>query len=60
LVLPIGGGKTFTAQRFLTTLPLSQGHKVIWLAHTYHLLNQAQATHRATSVAGVKPVRVRP
>ncbi|TSA79971.1 DEAD/DEAH box helicase [Deinococcus detaillensis] len=41
LVLPTGGGKTFTAQRFLTTLPLSQGHKVIWLAHTHHLLDQA-------------------
>lgn len=41
LVLPTGGGKTFTAQRFLTTLPLSQGQKVIWLAHTHHLLDQA-------------------
>jgi superfamily II DNA or RNA helicase len=43
LVLPTGGGKTFTATRFLTTGPLSQGHKVIWLAHTHHLLDQAFA-----------------
>ena len=41
LVLPTGGGKTFTALRFLTTLPLTQGQKVIWLAHTHHLLDQA-------------------
>lgn len=41
LVLPTGGGKTFTATRFLTQGPLSQGHKVIWLAHTHHLLDQA-------------------
>lgn len=43
LVLPTGGGKTFTATRFLTTGPLSKGHKVIWLAHTHHLLDQAFA-----------------
>lgn len=41
LVLPTGGGKTFTATRFLTEGPLSQGHKVLWLAHTHHLLDQA-------------------
>ena len=41
LVLPTGSGKTFTAQRFLTTLPLSQGQKVVWLAHTHQLLDQA-------------------
>jgi superfamily II DNA or RNA helicase len=41
LVLPTGGGKTFTAVRFLCTGPLSQGYKVLWLAHTHHLLEQA-------------------
>lgn len=41
LVLPTGGGKTFTATRFLTTGPLSSGRKVLWLAHTHHLLDQA-------------------
>lgn len=41
LVLPTGGGKTFTATRYLTVGPLSQGHKVLWLAHTHHLLDQA-------------------
>ncbi|NTV65843.1 MAG: DEAD/DEAH box helicase family protein, partial [Oscillochloris sp.] len=41
LVLPTGGGKTFTALRFLCRGPLSQGFKVLWLAHTHHLLEQA-------------------
>lgn len=41
LVLPTGGGKTFTADRFLCTDPLSDGYKVLWLAHTHHLLDQA-------------------
>jgi len=41
LVLPTGGGKTFVAVRFLCTGPLSAGYKVLWLAHTHHLLEQA-------------------
>jgi superfamily II DNA or RNA helicase len=40
-VLPTGGGKTFTAVRFLCRAPLSAGYKVLWLAHTHHLLEQA-------------------
>jgi ATP-dependent helicase IRC3 len=41
LSLPTGGGKTFAAVRFLCTGPLSQGYKVLWLAHAHHLLDQA-------------------
>ena len=41
LVLPTGGGKTFAAVRFLCVGPLSEGYKVLWLAHTHHLLEQA-------------------
>ena len=41
LVLPTGAGKTFTASHFLATGPLSDGYKVLWLAHTHHLLEQA-------------------
>ncbi len=41
LVLPTGGGKTFVAVRFLCAGPLSHGYKVLWLAHTHHLLEQA-------------------
>jgi ATP-dependent helicase IRC3 len=41
VVLPTGAGKTFTAVRFLCSGPLSKGYKVVWLAHTHHLLEQA-------------------
>lgn len=41
LVLPTGGGKTFTATHFMCKHPLSKGFKVLWLAHTHHLLEQA-------------------
>jgi superfamily II DNA or RNA helicase len=41
LALPTGSGKTVTAVRFLCQYPLSQGYKVLWLAHTHHLLEQA-------------------
>jgi ATP-dependent helicase IRC3 len=42
LALPTGGGKTFTAIRFLCTSVLPQAdYKVLWLAHTHHLLEQA-------------------
>lgn len=41
LTLPTGGGKTFTAMHFLCRHPLSDGFKVLWLAHTHHLLEQA-------------------
>ena len=36
VVLPTGGGKTFTAIRFLCATLISQGYKVLWLAHTHH------------------------
>ena len=52
LVLPTGGGKTFTAVRFLCRRALSDGYKVLWLAHTHHLLEQA---YRAFD-DGVSPV----
>ena len=41
LVLPTGGGKTFTAFRFICSTVISAGYKVLWLAHTHHLLEQA-------------------
>ena len=41
LVLPTGGGKTFTAGHFICRNALSDGFKVLWLAHTHHLLEQA-------------------
>lgn len=41
LALPTGSGKTFVAVRFLCEGPISDGYKVLWLAHTHHLLEQA-------------------
>lgn len=41
LVLPTGAGKTFTAGHFTCRDPLSHGFKVLWLAHSHHLLKQA-------------------
>lgn len=41
VALPTGAGKTFVAARFLCRLAISQGYKVLWLAHTQDLLNQA-------------------
>jgi len=44
LVLPTGAGKTFTAVRWLCNHVLSKNIKVLWLAPSYYLLDQAAAT----------------
>jgi len=41
LVLPTGGGKTFTAINWICRHILSAGIKVLWLAQTSYLLDQA-------------------
>lgn len=43
LTLPTGAGKTYVAVKFLCSPygPLSKGYKILWLAHTHHLLEQA-------------------
>lgn len=41
LVLPTGAGKTFTSVRWICRNVLSKNVKVLWLAHTGHLLEQA-------------------
>ncbi|MDQ6757631.1 MAG: DEAD/DEAH box helicase family protein [Bacteroidota bacterium] len=41
LVLPTGAGKTFTSVRWISRNVLSKNVKVLWLAHTGHLLEQA-------------------
>lgn len=58
IVLPTGGGKTFTAVRFLCEWPLSEGYKVLWLAHTHHLLEQALDTFGPLSDKGDRPLEV--
>jgi len=41
LVLPTGAGKTFTATKWLCDHHLTRGGKILWLAHSFHLLDQA-------------------
>jgi superfamily II DNA or RNA helicase len=44
LVLPTGAGKTFTTVKWLCDYVIPQGIKVLWLAHAFHLLDQAFET----------------
>jgi len=44
LVLPTGAGKTFTSVNWICKNVLPKNIKVIWLAHTSHLLEQAYET----------------
>lgn len=57
LVLPTGGGKTFTAVNFLCNGPLSDGYKVLWLAHTHHLLEQAFHTFKPDMLGQIREPR---
>ncbi|MGE0085005.1 MAG: DEAD/DEAH box helicase family protein [Desulfococcaceae bacterium] len=44
LVLPTGAGKTFTSVNWICRNVISKNKKVLWLAHTSHLLEQAYET----------------
>ncbi len=44
LVLPTGAGKTFTSVNWICRNVLPKNIKVVWLAHTSHLLDQAYKT----------------
>lgn len=46
LVLPTGSGKTRTAVYFLLHDMVSRGYQVVWLAHRYMLLEQAEDVFR--------------
>lgn len=47
LVLPTGGGKTFTAVNWICRNILSKGIKVLWLAQSSTLLDQAAQTFKS-------------
>ena len=47
LVLPTGAGKTFTSVNWICRNVLPKNIKVLWLAHTGHLLEQAYDTFRS-------------
>lgn len=46
LVLPTGAGKTFTSVNWICRNVLPRNVKVLWLAHTGHLLEQAYDTFK--------------
>lgn len=46
LVLPTGGGKTFTAVNWICRNIVSKGIKVLWMAQSLYLLEQAEKTFR--------------
>lgn len=57
-----GGGKSFVATRFLCHHPLSDGYRILWLAHTQYLLEQALKSFDKTIPLVDKtkmPIRVR-
>ncbi len=41
IVMPTGSGKTYTTVHWLLSNVITQGYRVLWLAHRYELLNQA-------------------
>ena len=44
VVLPTGGGKTYTASLRLLKNALDQGKKILWVAHRQMLLDQAASS----------------
>ncbi len=44
LMIPTGGGKTFTATEWILKHWISAGKRVVWIAHRHELLNQAFKT----------------
>lgn len=46
LVLPTGAGKTFTAVRWLSSHVIPKNIKILWLAPSFYLLDQAFTTFR--------------
>ncbi len=41
VVMPTGSGKTYTTVHWLLEKVITQGYRVLWLAHRHELLNQA-------------------
>lgn len=53
LVIPTGGGKTYTTVYWILNEMINKGKKVLWLAHRYELLNQTIKTVVEASNRGV-------
>ncbi len=57
LVIPTGGGKTFTAVEWLLKNWISNDKKVLWIAHRHELLDQAFGTFKKNCYANLLPDR---
>lgn len=55
VVLPTGGGKTYTASTWLLKNALDRGKKILWLAHRQMLLEQAAESFRNYAYAEAIP-----
>ena len=55
VVLPTGGGKTYTAATWLLRTALDRKKKVLWMAHRHLLLDQAAASFRQYAYESVIP-----
>lgn len=64
LVMPTGSGKTFTAVNWLLNSGVSQGYRILWLAHRQELIDQTNNEFRkqAPSLAkyGINKLRIIP
>lgn len=55
VVLPTGGGKTYTASNWLLRNALAKRKKVLWIAHRHMLLDQAAESFRQYAFADMMP-----
>ena len=55
VVLPTGGGKTYTASSWLLKRALNKHKKILWIAHRQMLLDQAAESFRKYAYAEVIP-----
>lgn len=56
VVLPTGGGKTYTAAVWLLRNAIDRKKKVLWLAHRQTLLDQAAETFQNILFQNISPV----
>lgn len=55
VVLPTGGGKTYTASNWLLAKALDRGKKILWIAHRQMLLEQAAESFQKYACHSVMP-----
>lgn len=55
VVLPTGGGKTYTAVNWLLRHAVNKGRKVLWVAHRHMLLDQAAESFEQYAYASAMP-----